>query len=344
ADGSTNVIAADALTAVTVAATHRRRGVLTSMLSDSLREAKDAGYPVAVLIAAEWRIYGRFGYAPATRCADYVYYPRRAGAALASAGSGFVRQVSTDELAKYAEEIYDRARQLQPGGVDRKGTWWTRRLGVGGYQPIPDYRGHWLMHESDEGPDGLLCWKPDRDMSLNGTLGSIKVLDLAAATPDAYRNLWAYLSGLDVIEEIQLTDRPVDEPARWLIADGRALHQTDLIDDLWLRLLDVPAAMEARGYAAAGRLVIDVVDDDGAGYGAGRYLLDADEEGARCMVTTGSADVTLPQRMLASAYLGDMSLRALAVAGGIDEHTPGALARLDAMLATPRPPYNGTGF
>jgi predicted acetyltransferase len=181
-------------------------------------------------------------------------------------------------------------------------------------------------------------------MSLNGTLGSIKVLEFVAASPTAYRNLWAYLGGVDIIDEVHLSGRPVDEPARWLLADGRALHQSDLVDDLWVRILDLPAALEARGYAASGRIVLEVVDDEGAGFTAGRYLLDVDESGARCTTTTQSADVTLTQRVLASAYLGDRSVRALSVAGRVDEHTAGSLGRLDAMLVTPRPPYNGTGF
>jgi predicted acetyltransferase len=176
-------------------------------------------------------------------------------------------------------------------------------------------------------------------------LGSVKVLEFVAASPTAYRNLFAYLAGMDAIDEVQLGARPIDEPARWLIADGRALMQTEVTDDLWLRILDLPAALEARGYAAPGRVVLEVVDTDGGGFAAGRYVLDADESGtASCTRTTESADVTVPQRTLASAYLGGHTLRALAVAGTVDEHTPHALARLDAMLATPRPPFNGTGF
>jgi predicted acetyltransferase len=344
-DGATESVASDALTGVTVAATHRRRGLLTAMLTESLQEAKDRGDAVSILIAAEWQIYGRFGYAPGAWCANYTYYTRRAGAAMKPASSGFVRQVDPDELAKHAGAIYDRERALLPGGINRAGSWWSRRLGVGGFEPMPDFRGHWIMHESDDGPDGFLCWRPGRDLELNGMLGSVKVLEFVAASPTAYRNLFAYLAGMDAIDEVQLGARPIDEPARWLIADGRALMQTEVTDDLWLRILDLPAALEARGYAAPGRVVLEVVDTDGGGFAAGRYVLDADESGtASCTRTTESADVTVPQRTLASAYLGGHTLRALAVAGTVDEHTPHALARLDAMLATPRPPFNGTGF
>jgi predicted acetyltransferase len=342
--GATTTVAANAVTTVSVAATHRRRGLLRSMITDAEREAKDRGDTVSILIAAEWPIYGRFGFAPATWCADFTYFTRRGGAQMHPAPSGSVRQVDPDELVKYAAGIYDRERALLPGGIDRPGPWWSRQLGANGDEPMPSDRGTLILHESDDGPDGFLSWQPGRDFELTGRLGSVKVLQLVAATPSAYRNLFAYLAGLDVIDEVELSDRPIDEPARWLIADGRALTQTRTVDDLWLRILDVPGALEARGYAVPGRSVIEIVDTDGDGFAAGRYLLDAGTDGVRCVATTQNADVTLPQRALASAYLGDRTLRALSVAGGVDEHTVGALAALDAMLATPRPPFNGTGF
>ncbi len=344
-DGTTVSVASDALTAVTVAATHRRRGLLTKMLTESLHEAKDRGELVSILIAAEWQIYGRFGYAPATWTAEFTYHTRRAGAAMQPAPTGLLRQVEPDELIKYAEAIYDRERAQLPGGINRANSWWPRRLGMDGYELLSENRGTWVLHESDDGPDGFLCWRPGRDLSLNGVLGSVKVLVFVAASPTAYRNLFAYLSGMDAIDEVLLGDRPIDEPARWMIADGRALTQTEIVDDLWLRILDLPATLEARGYAVPGRLVLEVVDPDAGGFAAGRYVLDADESGAAtCTPTTESADLTIGQRTLASAYLGGHTLRALAVNGTVDEHTPHALARLDAMLATPRPPYNGTGF
>jgi predicted acetyltransferase len=148
------------------------------------------------------------------------------------------------------------------------------------------------------------------------------------------------------VGEVILHERPVDEPVRWLLDDGRALRQTYAGDHTWLRILDVPKALAARGYAVPGRVVLEVVDEDGDKFAAGRYLLDVDSgaTSASCAATTESADLVVSQRVLAGAYLGDNSLRALSVAGGVDEVTPGALARFDAMLATPRRPWNATGF
>jgi predicted acetyltransferase len=342
--GTTVDIAADALTAVTVAATHRRRGLMRQMITESLQQAVDRGDPVSVLLAAEWPIYGRFGYGAATRQAAYTFRTRWAGASLVADPSGIVRQIDPDELGKYAAPIFDRARRRSAGQVDRPGEWWSRRLGLDGYERISSMQGTWILHETDGEPDGFLAWKVTKDFELDGDFGSIEVLEFHAASDIAYRNLWAYLASLDVIGEVKLHERPADEPVRWLLADGRALRQDFCGDDLWVRLLDVPAALSARGYATPGRLVLDVVDDDLGGYASGRYLLDAGADGASCTRTSDSADLRLPQRMLASAYLGDQSLRALSVAGGIDELTPGAMARADAMLATALRPWNTTGF
>jgi predicted acetyltransferase len=343
--GSTVDVMTDALTAVTVAATHRRRGALSQMIGQSLQAAVERGDALAILIAAEWPIYGRFGYAPATRAAEYTFAIRRAGAGISADPAGSVRQVDTVEMAKYAGDIFDRAWRRWVGQVDRPGLWWSRRLGVDGFEPISDGRGHWILHESEDGPDGFLAWKVGRDFELlDGDLGTVSVLEFVAASDLAYRNLWAYLSGLDVIDKVELHERPIDEPIRWLLQDGRALRQSFAGDHTWLRLLDVPAALGVRGYAAPGEVVLEVVDPAPGGYAAGRYLLDAGPDGASCTPTTRSADLVLPQRTLAGIYLGDHALRTLAYAGGVEELTPGALARTEAMFAAATPPWNSTGF
>ena len=343
-DGATVDLDADALTGVTVAATHRRQGLLTRMITQSLQQAADRGDPVGVLIAAEWPIYGRFGYAPAARGADYTFHTRWAGANVRPDPSGAVRQVEPDELAKCAASVFDRSRRRWAGQVDRPGAWWDRRLGQDGYQAMPDGKGTWILHESDDEPDGLLAWKVTRDFELNGDYGAIEVMEFEAASDTAYRNLWSYLAAIDVIGEVKLRARPIEEPVRWLLGDGRALEQEYAGDGIWLRLLDVPKALGARGYAASGRIVLEVVDEDLGGYAAGRYVLDADGSGASCTRTDESADLRLSQRALAAAFLGDHSLRAVGVAGGVDELTSGALGRADAMFATAQKPWNNTGF
>jgi predicted acetyltransferase len=343
-NGAVADIPTDALTRVAVTATHRRRGLLRAMLTDSLRAAADRGDPVSILISAEWPIYGRYGYAPATTFANYAFHPRIAGGSVEPDAKGTLRQIHRTELADVAGDIFERSRLARAGQVDRRGSFWPRNLGTDGYPTPKDLDGTWILHESPDGPDGFLMWQPKADFSVTGEMATIEVLDLAAASDGAYRNLWAYLSGIDLVGEVILHERAVDEPVRWLLHDGRALQQTYAGDHTWARMLDVPKALAARGYAVPGRIVLEVVDDDGDGFAAGRYVLDSDSDGASCTTTTESADLVLSQRVLAGAYLGDNSLRALSAAGRVDEETPGALARIDAMFATPLRPWNATGF
>ena len=341
-NGATADIAVDALTGVTVAATHRRRGFLTKMLSESLQAAKDRGDAMSVLLAAEWMIYGRFGYAPAMQHSNYTYYPRRYAAAIPPAMTGAVRQVEPAELLAHAPAIFERHRHERGGQINRTQSWWELTVGLDS-APIGGTR-NWYLHEGPDGPDGLLTWKVSRDFELDGRLGAIEVDHLIAASDVAYRNLWSYLGGIDVIEEVTMWNRPTDEPARFMTGNGRALTQTYCGDSIWMCLLDVPAALSARGYATEGRLVLDLADDSIGGYARGRYVLDASADGVTCSATTDSPDLTLPAYVLAACYFGAHTVRTFAAAGGIDEHTPGALQLLDTMLSTSLQPWCQTPF
>lgn len=346
----TEQVAADALTMVTVAGTHRRQGLLRRMLGDSLAEARERGDAVAILFAAEWAIYGRFGYAPAAFAATYELDPRRAGATVppSSDRRGTVRQVDPAELGTVAPALFETARRGRAGNIDREATWWDRVLGLNGLSSPVRVHGrvpNFFVHETAGTADGYLGWAGTADMDSDADAGTVDVVHLAAATPAAYRGLWSYLTNLDLVDRIRLSGRPVDEPARWLLGDGRALRQTSMADGLWLRLLDLPAALAARRYAVEDELTLDVVDDDVGGYAAGRVTLTGGPAGAECRPASGtSADLRLGQRALACAYLGGASLRVQLGAGQIDELTPGAVERADAMFRTALAPWCATDF
>ena len=342
ADGDTCELPAHALTNVTVAATHRRRGLMAQMLDGSLRDARERGEAVSILIAAEWPIYGRFGYAPATLSADYVFRRTRPGASL-SGELGRVRQVEREEFGDVAPAVFDAARRRRAGQIDRTQQWWDGVLGREGLAPSSELPHNWLVHDGDDGPDGLLAWKAVGDFGLIPPLGKVEVWDLASAGDGAYRDLWAYLSGIDVIDEVVVRTRPVDEPVRWLLRDARTLVMTEHVDFVWLRLLDVPAALAARRYAIPGELVLEVTDDEAGGPAAGRFHISAEGEQSSCQATDRAPDLEITQRALAAIYLGGFRLLQLPAAAA-RELTPGALARADLMFSTPLAPWNATWF
>jgi predicted acetyltransferase len=333
----------DALTGVTVAGTHRRRGLMSRMLAGSLRAARERGDAISILIAAEWPIYGRFGYAPATVSADYVLRRWRPGASC-SGDPTRVRQVERDEFAEVAPAVYAAARRRRAGQIDRDGTWWNRVLGRDGYAPSEGLPHNWFVHEGDGGADGLLGWKASGHFGLVPPLATVEVWELVSISDAAYRNLWSYLSGIDGVDEISLSNRPVDEPVRWLLGDARTLVMTRQVDLLWLRLLDVPAALAARRYAVPGEVVLGVIDEDAYGLARGRYRLRAGDQEVDCEITDRDADLEITQQALASIYLGGFRLGQLLLSGAASERTPGALARADLMFSTPLAPWNGTWF
>jgi predicted acetyltransferase len=344
--GTDATLPADALTMVTVAATHRRRGLLTSMLTESLYAARERGDAVSILWAAEWPIYGRFGYAPATINASYTLSTRVSGGSL-EAGGGLLRRVEPAELGPLAPAIFARAAAQRAGNIDRSQRWWNRTLGLDGYPEnlFNDKPSIYILHEGPDGPDGFLAWTPENSFGIDGSSGGVSVVDLCAATESAYRDMWSYLTSIDLISAVELRRRPIDEPVRWLLRDGRALRLDYAGDGIWLRLLDVPAALSGRRYAVSDRLVFEIVDDDIGGFAAGRYVLEGGPDGAKCMPSTvDSPELRVHQRALAAAYLGGYSLHGQAIAGGIDELSAGALRRADAMFATPIAPWCATGF
>ncbi len=347
-DGGTRDLRADAVTNVTVSATHRRLGLMRQMLDGALCAARARGDAVSILISAEWPIYGRFGYAPATWSADYVLHRSRPGAIVAG-DPARVRTSDAQEIAAIGAGVFTAFRRQRAGQVDRDQRWWDIALGQDGFPAPPEDAGlphNWIVHEGDGGIDGIVGWRATRQGGLNPPGGRAEVWGLFAANEAADRALWAYLSGIDLIDEIALPHRPVDEPAQWLLADARSLVLEDRNDYLWLRILDVPTALTARRYAIGGELVLDVRDDSPAtGIDvSGRYALRADDDVVECGPTTRPADLELTQRALASIYLGGVRPAELVESEALTELTPGAVERARLMFSTPRPPWNATSF
>jgi predicted acetyltransferase len=341
-DGATELVTADAVTSVTVAATHRRQGLLTRMLSESLRAARDRGDAISMLVSAEWPIYGRFGYAPAAFSAYRTLYRERSGATIAGDLTR-LRRVTRKEYAAIAPAVFERARRRRAGQVDRDQPWWDEKLGLDGWEMTRELPHNHLVHEGDDGPDGILAWTTKSEPeNWHAPLATVKVDALFAATDAAERNLWAYLTGLDLVDRIEVSG-PVDEPANWLLRDARTLRVGEIVDHLWVKLLDLPGALAARRYAVPGELVLEIVDDSEVSAG-GRVRLIADGDHAAAEPTAASPDLTLAQTALAAAYLGGVSLRGQLIAGTVTEHRPGALQRADSMFATSLAPYNATGF
>jgi predicted acetyltransferase len=170
----------------------------------------------------------------------------------------------------------------------------------------------------------------------------LKVNDLHALSDAAYLGLWRFLAETDLVATIVAEGRSPSERLPWLLGNARAARMSDVGDGLWVRLLDVARALEARTYERATGLVLEVVDpEQGAPV---RLALDAGPGGATCRPTKRGADLTLPVAALGAAYLGGTRLRDAVSATGADEHRPGALADADALFASRDEPWCSTFF
>ncbi len=323
------------LTWVGVHPEFRRRGILRAMMDHHLGAVRDRGEPVSALFAAEPSIYGRFGYGLASH-ALHLTLPRRA-ALREVPGSDAVRValelVDVDRHADLIGECYDAACRTRPGMVSRTAA--QRRMalndqpvmrkgreplrvalamdggtGAGG-GPAEGLRGYALFQRKSE-------WKD------TGPDSTVQVRELVALDPAAARALWGCLTDLDLTARVETGMRPPDDPLVHQLVDLRATTAR-LSDGLWVRLVDVPAALAARRYSTDIDLVLAVTDPF-CPWNEGNWQLKGSDQGATCTATTADADLALDVRELAAAYLGGTSLQALASAGLVSERRAGTLA------------------
>jgi len=332
------------LTAISVLPTHRRRGILRSMIAYHFEEVERRGELVSALGASESVIYGRFGYGLATTFADYEIDPRRGQFLRPVASRGRLRLLDPEETAKLVPPLYDRYRRGQPGELSRPQAWWD----VYARDPEWSRRGasrHYdVVYESGPGRvDGWVSYQIESRWPNGLAANIVKVRMLVGLTVEAEAALWRYLLDLDLAGTIKLTDRPVDDPIRWRLADPRRLRVTEVGDQLWVRLLDLPGALAARRYAVDDALTLEV-SDALRPRNQGRFRLEGGPDGATCEPTTAEPDLALDVADVGAAYLGGASLASLARAERVAERTPGALLRADRMFAAAPPPICTTHF
>ncbi|MGA6223160.1 GNAT family N-acetyltransferase [Streptomyces umbrinus] len=332
------LVPAAGVTAVGVLPSHRRQGVLSAMMRHQLAELRAGGEFLSVLLASEAPIYGRFGYGPATYTAQLTVprhkaalaVPRAHGAADAPAArsdNGSVEVLRRAECGEILEEVYDRYRRAQPGALSRPHRWWALRAGQPPISPAPRYIA--VHRDADGVPDGYASYSVE-----SGTL----TVDETIATDDAvFTALARFVLGHDLVSQVVFKHVPPGHPLRWQFADFRAGEVSGDMDWLWVRLLDVPRALTARGWFTDGELVLDI-DDPFFGE-HGRYLLTVRDGKADCVPTDRKPDLSMDVRDLGSVYLGGTAPSTLVRAGHIQAHHQGAATLADSLFHADRPPH-----
>ena len=326
------------VTMVGVHPTHRRRGILTAMMRAQLKAIHERGEPLAILWASEGGIYGRFGYGLATFKASIDIERARAGFREHHILRGTFRLLDSDEATAACRPIYDRYLTMRAGAFSRNDGWWRAEFI---HDPERRRRGggpaFFLLHETDGVADAYARYRMHGDWDDRGAKGAIDVQEAIALNPVAERELWAYLFSLDLSAKTRAFNVPVDWGMRFMLSEPRRLGMT-IGDAVWLRIVDLPAALERRGYAGSDRLNLEV-HDAFLPWNAGRWQIEATQDGAQVTKTENEPDLVLEAADLGSIYLGGVSLAELQLAGRIEECTPGAVARADVLLRTPLAPW-----
>lgn len=319
---------------IAVQPTHRRQGVLTRMMRHQIKDIHERGEPLAALFATESVIYGRYGYGVASSYEHWTLDRQFNGFAGPYETPGRVVFVDPVDIPKQFPEVFRRSTIGRPGVFQKALHRWERE------SQAPEHR--------QGGPGGLFYAAYEDGGRMDGYAmyrisgNTLTVNELMAVTKEANAALWRFCFDMDLVSRTEALKRPVDDPMPWMLADPRRLERSTR-DGVWVRLIDVGAALTLRRYMQSGRLVLEVRDEL-CPWNDGRFELDGSLEGATCRATGSSPDLALSVAALASAYLGGVSFSTLSQAGLVDECAPGALMRADCMFAVQHQPWTPQNF
>lgn len=327
-------VRAAGVTVVGVLPSHRRRGVLRSMMRTQLDDVRQRGEPVAYLWASEETIYRRFGYGMASVCGEMDILRSHSAFVRPFERRGVARMVTEYEAFEAFAPIHDRVRREHPGMFKRSPAWWMKRRLAdpehrrGGGGPMQR-----ILLTIDGEPAAYAMYRVNQSLELGVSKGSIYVLEAMGTTAEAVREIWRILLDVDWIERIQSGLMPPDHPLFYLLARPRLL-KFRLLDGLWVRLVDIPKALEARALAPADPLVIEVADPF-CPWNEGRYRIAA----GHVERTQAEPDLACEVNALGAVYLGGCTFARLARAGDVIETRPGGVERADSIFTRDREPW-----
>jgi predicted acetyltransferase len=314
------------VSAVGVHPTHRRRGVLRTMMDAQLRDVHERGEPIAALWASEETIYGRFGYGIAAWAGELRVPHEWDAFAEPLEVPGTTRFVTPEEARGVFPPIYDAVRRERPGMTSRSETWWEDRL-----LRLPEDEAaaprRFVVLEIEGEPLGYAIYRTHFSFDAGSASSRIVVREALGATPQATAAIWRFCLDVDWMAALETSFAPPDHPLFLLLATPRRMRYR-MGDGLWVRLVDVPAALSGRTYGDGAPLVLEVRDAV-CEWNHGRWRLD----GGECARTDEQPDLALDVSALGSAFLGAVSFTQLREALRVDERREGAVARADALFA-----------
>jgi predicted acetyltransferase len=313
--------------------THRRRGVLTAMMRAQLDDVHERAEPLAMLWASDEMIYGRFGYGLASWVGEAAI-PREAWFSVPVENRRRLRLVQKQEAQELFPQVWEQLRPEIPGMLSRTSTWWEWRV----LFDSPENRDgggpkRFVLLELDGKPEGYAVYRHRPKWEHGVPAGEVEVLEAMALDGAATAELWRFLLDIDWAAKITAWLLPTDHQLFHLLANPRRMSFR-VFDGLWVRLVDVGAALSARSYTGDARIVFEVADSF-CPWNEGRWKL----EGGEARRTDEEPDLSCDVTMLGSTYLGAITFSELMRAGRLEERRPGAAAAADALFSWPRAPW-----
>ena len=326
------LIPAAGITVVGVLPTHRRRGVLSSLMRAQLEDCRARGDLAAYLWASEATIYGRYGYGLASRIGAISLAKDRTRFAVPFEPRGTVRLVELEEAARTFPPLHEQVVKQRPGMFVRSKDWWeTRKL-----FDLPERRQggpkNLALLELDGEPAGYAIYSVKQDWQTGASKGVVTIVEVVAPAPEAARELWRWLLDFDWTSEFVCDLLPIDHELFLLLAEPRRMRFT-VNDGVWVRLIDVGRALSARTYSD-GEIVLEV-EDTFLTENAGRWRVTP----AGAERTEDAADLRLDVTGVGSVYLGGFTFGELVRASRAQELTHGAAGRADALFRTDVAPW-----
>jgi predicted acetyltransferase len=322
------------VTGVGVQPTHRRRGISTALMRAQLDAIHERGEPLALLFASEGAIYGRFGYGLASFLGDIDVEVERSAFVRGYRPSGRVRLLTGEEARPLIRLVYDEAQPSRPGMIALDDRWWEWMF----FEGEKDEPTFYAVHDTDGVVDAYAAYRVKHEWPESIPKLQLAVRQLLATTPQAYADMWRYLFDIDLVQRVQASNRPIDEPLFLLMQEPRRLRFRTA-DAMRARLVDVPRALRARGYAGEGRTVVRVADAF-CSWNEGAYALEVSAGVATCARTDEEPEIACSAADLGAAYLGGATFRQLQRAGRVEELRPGTLERIDALFASDPAPWS----
>ena len=313
---------------------YRRQGLLRRIMTQAFSDMRDRQQSVAGLWASQAAIYQRYGFSINNFKRKYQVDSvnvrfNESDTELLKVSRHLPGEVMDLVKGLYREFVLDRMSYLH-----RSTALWMNNVFEEG-EDGPVYVA--VAYDSDEPKAYVAYTLRAGKVNDRARPQEIKILDFAWLTSQAYRSIWQYLGLHDLVGRITWETAPIDDPAYEMFQEPRLLHTEDQ-EGAWFRVIDVPAALENRGYFEEGEIVIEVFGDDIADWNNGKWKLEVSQGQAVAQSTKESPDLKIGIKALGSLFTGMRRARELA-AWGLIEGNRNSMSVADNLFVTNHAPH-----